>query len=178
MKNKLKNITFSAICLALCILLPYFTGNIPQIGSALSPMHIPVLLCGLVCGFPYGMLIGAVAPVLRSLITGGFPPLFPSAIAMTFELAAYGAASALIYKLLPKKTPFLYVSLISSMLIGRIVWGIAMFAIMGISGGAFTLSAFMAGAFIDALPGIICHIAIVPVLAIAIKKSGLWGKEK
>ncbi len=177
MKIYIRKIILSALCLALCIVLPYLTGNIPQIGSALSPMHIPVLLCGLVCGLPYGVIVGITAPILRSFITGGFPPLFPTAVAMTFELAAYGAASALICRALPKKPLYLYVSLILAMLIGRIVWGVAMFAIMGISGGSFTLSAFIAGAFTNSIPGIICHIVIVPVLAMALDKAGFLKKE-
>ena len=99
----------SAMFLALAMVLPLLTGQIPQIGKMLSPMHIPVLLCGFFCGPWYGLLVGAIAPVLRSLIFG-MPALFPNAFIMCFELATYGCVSGLLYKLLPKKIPYIYVS--------------------------------------------------------------------
>lgn len=170
--SSLKRIVTSGTCLALCLLLPFLTGQIPQIGNMLSPMHIPVLICGLVCGWPYGLIVGFIAPILRSLIFG-MPPLFPTATAMAFELAAYGAMSGLLYKLLPKKVIFLYTSLIGAMLFGRIIWGITMIVLMGITGGAFTFTAFMAGAFTNAIPGIICHILIIPPIVLGLKKAGL-----
>jgi len=104
MQTKTTKLTLSGLFLALCLVLPLLTGQIPQIGSALSPMHIPVLLCGFVCGWPYGMAIGFIAPLLRGVIFG-MPPIFPVGIAMAFELAAYGALAGLFYKILPKKIP-------------------------------------------------------------------------
>lgn len=175
MKNQnisLKKLVTSGVCLALCLLLPFFTGQIPQVGSMLCPMHIPVLICGLVCGWPYGLVVGLIAPFFRSLLFG-MPPLFPTATAMAFELAAYGAMSGFLYKLLPKKLSFLYTSLIGTMLFGRIIWGIAMIVLMGITGGGFTFAAFIAGAFTNAIPGIICHILIIPPIVLGLKKAGL-----
>lgn len=168
----LKKIITSGVCLALCLLLPFFTGQIPQIGSMLSPMHIPVLICGLACGWPYGLIVGLTAPVFRSLLFG-MPPLFPTATAMAFELAAYGVTSGILYKLLPKRMVFLYTSLVGAMLCGRIVWGISMIVLMGITGGIFTLQAFIAGAFTNAIPGIICHILIIPPIVLGLKKARL-----
>ena len=98
----LKKVITSGVCLALCLLLPFLTGQIPQVGSMLCPMHIPVLICGLACGWPYGLVVGLIAPIFRSLLFG-MPPLFPTATAMAFELAAYGAISGILYLLLPKK---------------------------------------------------------------------------
>lgn len=172
LKPSLKKIITSGVLLALCLLLPLLTGQIPQIGSALSPMHIPVLICGLVCGWPYGLAVGFIAPLLRS-VAFGMPPLFPTATAMAFELAAYGAASGIFYKLLPKKVVFLYTSLIGAMLTGRVVWGIATLICLGVSGGTFTLQAFLAGAFINAVPGIICHILLIPPIVLGLKKAKL-----
>ncbi len=170
MKKNVKNLCLSAACLALCMVLPFFTGQIPQIGSALSPMHIPVLMCGLLCGWPYGLVIGFIAPLLRFLLFG-MPPLMPTGLAMMFELAAYGAVSGLLLKLLPRKLPFLYVSLIGAMLAGRIIWGIARF-ILGLAvGPAFTISAFLSGAFVTAIPGIICHILLVPPVVIGVRRA-------
>lgn len=168
----LKKVITSGVCLALCLLLPFFTGQIPQIGSMLSPMHIPVLICGLVCGWPYGLIIGLIAPVLRSFLFG-MPPLFPTATAMAFELAAYGAMSGILYKLLPKKILFLYISLVGAMLFGRIIWGLANLILLGIGGSVFTFSAFLAGAFTNAIPGIICHILIIPPIVLGLKKAHL-----
>ena len=95
-----KRLVYSALLLALALVLPFLTGQIPQIGSALSPMHIPVLLCGFVCGAPWGMAVGLIAPIMRSLLFQ-MPPMWPTAFAMAFELAAYGFATGLLYKLLP-----------------------------------------------------------------------------
>lgn len=165
----LRHLVYAAVCLALCMLLPFLTGQIPQIGSALSPMHIPVLLAGFLCGPWWAMAVGFVAPMLRHVWLG-MPPLI-TAIAMSFELAAYGLFSGLLYRLLPKKTVNIYVSLIGAMILGRIVWGITMVVISGVSGSAFTWSAFIAGALLNAVPGIILHIVLIPILVMALKRA-------
>ena len=165
----LRHLVYAAVCLALCMLLPFLTGQIPQIGSALSPMHIPVLLAGFLCGPWWAMAVGFAAPMLRHVWLG-MPPLI-TAIAMSFELAAYGLFSGLLYRLLPKKTVNIYVSLIGAMILGRIVWGIAMVVISGVSGSAFTWSAFIAGALLNAIPGIILHIVLIPILVMALKRA-------
>ena len=165
----LRHLVYAAVCLALCMLLPFLTGQIPQIGSALSPMHIPVLLAGFLCGPWWAMAVGFVAPMLRHVWLG-MPPLI-TAIAMSFELAAYGLFSGLLYRLLPKKTVNIYVSLIGAMILGRIVWGITMVVISGVSGSAFTWSAFIAGALLNAVPGIILHSVLIPILGMALKRA-------
>jgi len=170
MKKNLKDLCLSAVCLALCMVLPILTGQIPQIGSALSPMHIPVLMCGLLCGWQYGLVIGFIAPPLRFLLFG-MPPIMPTGLAMMFELAAYGAFSGLLLKLLPKKFLYLYASLIGAMLGGRIVWGIVRFILGRIVGPAFTFPAFLSGAFVSAVPGIICHILLVPPVVIGVRRA-------
>lgn len=171
MKN-IKKLVTSGICLALCLILPLFIGQIPAIGSMLLPMHIPVLLCGFVCGPVYGLAVGFLAPILRSALFG-MPALMPTAVAMAFELAAYGALTGLLHRKLPKKTPWLYVSLIGAMLGGRIVWGIVSFCLYTMLGNPFTLKLFLAGAFINAIPGIICQLIIIVPIVIALKKAGL-----
>jgi len=161
--NKLLKMILAALFLALAYVMPFLTGQIPDIGSRLCPLHIPVILCGFICGWPWGLAVGFVAPLFRSL-TLGMPPLFPAAVAMTFELAAYGAVSGLMHKLLPRKKPYIYCSLLTAMAVGRAVWGTAMFICMNISGKGFTFGAFMAGAVIDALPGIIIQLILIPVI--------------
>ena len=168
-KLLLRHLTCAAMCLALCLYLPFLTGQIPQIGRALSPMHIPVLLAGFLCGPWWAMVVGLAAPMLRhSLFL--MPPLV-TAIAMSFELAAYGLFSGLLYQLLPKKRSNIYVSLILAMLGGRIVWGIAMTIISGVTGSEFGWAAFIAGAFTSAVPGIIVHIILIPVLVMSLQKA-------
>jgi thiamine transporter ThiT len=176
MNTRIKKLTASGVCLALAMLLPFLTGQIPQIGMAISPMHIPVLICGFVSGWHYGLVIGFLSPLLRSLMFG-MPALFPNAIGMAFELAAYGAAAGLIYKLLPKKVPSIYAALISAMLIGRVIWGTANYAMSLLFDFNFTFTMFLSGAFITAIPGIIIHILLVPVIVIALKKARLLWNE-
>lgn len=152
----------SALMLALAYVFPFLTGQVPEIGAMLCPMHIPVLLCGFICGWQWGLSVGFIAPLLRGL-TLGMPPIFPAAICMAFELAAYGAVSGIMHRLLPRKRGYLYLSLLISMILGRLVWGFAMFVFLGVSGETFTLSAFLAGAITNAIPGIIVQIIIVPI---------------
>lgn len=165
--NNLLKMVLSALFLALAYVLPFLTGQIPEVGSMLCPMHLPVLLCGFVCGWPWGLAVGVIAPLFRSL-TLGMPALFPTALCMAFELAAYGAVAGLMHKIMPRKKPFVYISLIVAMIIGRLVWGAAMFVFTGINTGAFTFSAFVAGAFTNAIPGIILQIVLIPILVMII----------
>lgn len=169
-RSPLLNLTLSALCLALAYVLPFFTGQIPQIGAMLAPMHIPVLLCGFLCGWPWGLAVGALAPLTRSLILG-MPKLFPSAVCMCFELAVYGAVAGLLYRLLPRKKGYIYVALLGAMVAGRLVWGAAMWVCMGLTGGSFTLAAFMAGAVTNAIPGIVLQIVLIPVLVMVLERS-------
>ena len=175
MKISVKKLVLAAVCLALCLVLPFLTGQIPQIGAMLSPMHIPVLLCGFLCGWPYALVVGLIAPLLRHVLFG-MPPIM-TALVMTFELAAYGAAAGIFYKLLPKKNAYLYVALILAMLAGRVVYGVASLIILGISGSAFTFQAFLTGAFLTAWPGILCHIILIPLIVIALKKANLMPND-
>ena len=162
----------SALMLAMAYVLPFMTGQIPEVGSMLCPMHIPVLLCGFICGWPWGLAVGIAAPLFRSL-TLGMPPIFPTAVCMAFELAVYGAIAGLMHRLLPKKRGYIYLSLLVAMLAGRIVWGIAMLVCLGITGGTFTFSAFIAGAITNAVPGIILQIILIPLLIMLIERKKL-----
>ena len=172
----IQKLVLAALCLALCMVLPFLTGQIPEIGSMLSPMHIPVLLCGFICGPVWAALIGAVAPLLRFALFG-MPPLFPVGAAMCFELAVYGLVSGLLYGLLPKRKASIYISLLAAMLVGRIVWGAVRLIISGVGGSAFTWAAFLSGAFTSAIPGIILHIVLIPLLVIALERALPWLKS-
>lgn len=172
-KNSLLKLTYSALCLALAVVLPSLTGSLPQIGAMLCPMHIPALLCGFLCGWQYGLAVGAAAPLLRSLAFGGMPPLFPTAVGMSFELAAYGCLAGLLFRLLPKRIYALYLSLLLSMLGGRIVWGAVRFALAGLTHTSFPFSAFLAGAITNALPGIAAQILLIPPIILALTRAKL-----
>ena len=165
-KTNLRNLILSAMFLALAFVLPFITGQIPQIGAMLLPMHIPVLLCGFFCGAPWGLAVGFLAPIFRSLIFG-MPPMFPTALCMAFELATYGLVSGFTYRHLPKNRFSVYVALILAMAMGRAIWDVAMFMCMG---GNFGLEAFVAGALTSAIPGIILQLVLIPVLVIALQK--------
>lgn len=168
-KKNLYNLVMSAMFLAIAYVLPFVAGQIPDIGNMLCPMHIPAILCGFVCGAPWGMAVGFIAPLFRSL-TLGMPTLFPRAVAMSFELATYGLMSGLMYRVLPKKKGFIYLSLIVAMITGRFVWGLVQFACAGLSFEKFGFAAFWAGAVVEAVPGIIVQIILVPVLVMLFEK--------
>ena len=174
---RIQKLAIAALCLALCMVLPFLTGQIPEIGSMLCPMHIPVLLCGFLCGPAWAVVVGATAPLLRFVLFG-MPPLFPTGVAMCVELATYGAVSGILYQLLPKKPVNIYISLIVAMLAGRIVWGIVQVVLMGLQGSSFTWTAFIASAFTQAIPGIILHIVLIPLIVLALQKSLPWLKTR
>lgn len=169
---RIRKLIYAALYLAIAMVLPFLTGQIPQIGAMLSPMHIPVLLCGFMCGWPWGLAVGFIAPLLRSVLFG-MPALFPAAVAMAFELAVYGGMSGLLYRLLPRKPWAVYVALIIAMIAGRVVWGAVRLVLAGLSGTSFTWALFIAGALTNAVPGIILHLVLIPVLVIAMKRAGL-----
>ena len=162
--RSIKRLTLAAMFLAIGQILPFITGQIPQIGKMLSPMHFPIFLCGYICGWKYGGIVGFICPLLRSVLFG-MPVMYPSAIGMAFELMTYGIVSGLLSEKFGTKPLWrVYLSLIPAMLIGRLVWGLAQIVLLGINGGAFTFNAFMAGVFINAVPGIILQLIIIPLI--------------
>jgi len=168
--KNIKDLTISAVCLALCMILPFFVGQLPEFARAISPMHIPVLLAGFAVGPLYAAIIGLIAPLLRFTLFG--MPGMPMGAAMAFELATYGIISGVLYKAFPKKIAFIYVSLIIAMFIGRCVWVVVMArittdpTIIGSDGLMYT-------AFVTAIPGIILHIVLIPVIVIALRRAKL-----
>ena len=172
-----KYVVLAGLFLALGLLLPFLTLQVPTIGKMLLPMHIPVLLAGFVLGGPLGLLIGFATPLLRSFLFG-MPPFFPGAVAMSLELAAYGLSAGLLYRALPKNAWGLYTSLIASMLLGRVVWGVATLLFFGVAGNTFTWPMFLAGAFLDAYPGIILQLILIPATLVAFRRAGLTADAR
>ena len=168
---QIRKLTYSALYLAIALVLPFLTGQIPEIGSMLCPMHIPALLCGFVCGWPWGLAVGFVSPLLRSLLFG--MPTAYTAVAMAFELAAYGAVSGILYRIFPRRNWSVYVTLIAAMIVGRLVWGCVQFMMAGLQHTVFDRSLFLAGAVTNALPGILVQIILIPILVITMEKAKL-----
>lgn len=174
---RLRKLTYSALFLALAMVLPFLTGQIPQIGSMLCPMHIPALLCGFVCGWPWGLAVGFVSPLLRMAIFG-MPPVWV-AIAMAFEMGVYGAVAGILYRVLPKNKGSIYVSLLGAMVAGRLAWGLVKIILAGVQKTTFPLSAFFAGAITGAIPGIILQLILIPVVVMLLEKAGyIPGQSK
>lgn len=173
MKNSMKNMTLSAMFIAIGMVLPFLTGQIPQIGNMMLPMHIPVFLCGLICGWQYGAAVGFVLPLLRSF-TFGMPILYPSALAMAFELMTYGLVVGFLYGHSRWKCVIsLYRSMLAAMLSGRLVWGTVMIVLLGVKGSRFTWQAFLAGAFFNAIPGMILQLVFIPAVMVVLNRTGL-----
>ena len=177
-REALRKMVLSAMFIAIGLILPFFTGQLPQIGSMLLPMHIPVLLCGLVCGWYYGAFVGLILPVTRFLLFS-MPPLYPTALSMSIELCVYGLVIGLVYGLFRKQSPLrVYAAMIPAMLLGRLAWGGAQMALLGLQGTPFTLEAFLAGAFINAVPGIILQFLLIPSVMTILHYTGLQRFRK
>ncbi|MGN0453506.1 MAG: ECF transporter S component [Ruminococcus sp.] len=177
MKTNIQKLALSAMFLALGILLPFLTGQIQQIGNMLLPMHLPVFLCGLICGWQCGVAVGFILPLLRSAMFGA-PVLYPMAVAIAFELAAYGLVAGLIYSRSNRKgMGAVYRAIAAAMIAGRAVWGAVEALLLGIGGSAFTWKMFLSGAFLNAIPGIVIQLTLIPAIMFALKKTGIVPLE-
>lgn len=171
MNTKIRRLIEASMCLAVGLVLPFITGQIPAIAKVISPMHIPVLICGLAVGWPYGLVVGLVTPLLRSLLFG-MPALFPNAVSMAFELAAYGLVSGLVFAAFPEKNlKSVYISLVAAMLAGRMVMGLVNAVLYRFLGTPYGFREFFAAGFVNALPGIIIHLLLIPPIVLAIEKA-------
>ena len=165
-----KKLVFTAVCAALCLVLPMAFHTIPNAGSIFLPMHIPVLLCGLICGWPYGGVCGIIGPLLSSLVTG-MPPaaMLPS---MMVECCAYGFTTGMLMRHLHTKYAVvdLYISLVSAMIVGRVLAGFAKAWIFtpGISPFAWVTTSLIAG-----IPGIIIQLILMPMVVLGLTKAKL-----
>ncbi len=168
----LYRMTLSAMFLAIGLILPFFTGQIREIGHALLPMHLPVLLCGLICGWQYGAVVGLTAPLLRSVLFG-MPVMFPNAVAMSVELAVYGLCVGLVYGLFKKQNVLaVYVSLLPAMILGRVAWGGMQVLLAGMQESAFGITAFLTRAFLNAIPGLALQLLLIPAVMVMLDKTG------
>ena len=169
-RSATRDLVLAALFLALAFVLPMITGHVPQVGNMLCPMHFPILLCGFVLGGPWGLAVGFIAPLVRSVLFG-MPPMFPIAIAMAFELAAYGLVSGVLWHKVKHTVPMMYASLVTAMVAGRLVWGTVRFVLAGLTGSSFPFSAFLSGALLTAVPGIVAQLVLIPLILVALQKA-------
>ncbi|MBO6158171.1 MAG: ECF transporter S component [Firmicutes bacterium] len=171
---RIRKIVYAAVCIALALVLPLLLGQVQIFMQGVSPMHIPALLCGLVCGPVYGVAVGFICPILRSAIFS-MPVMYPTALAMAFELAAYGLLTGLFYQVFHKLGfwPRVYLSLILAMILGRFVGGIAQAILLGIKGEGYSLSMFATAYFAKTSVGMVVHLIVIPAVFFALKKAGL-----
>ena len=166
--NPIKRMTLAAVCIALCVVLPIAFHGIPDAGSVFLPMHIPVLICGMICGWPYGFICGLMGPLLSSVLTG-MPPVayLPP---MMVECGVYGLVAGLMLKFVHTKKTYvdLYIALVTAMLAGRVVAGIAK-ALIFTPGMA--MSAWVASSFVTALPGIVIQLVLLPSVVFTLMKA-------
>ncbi len=168
--TSVKKLVFTAVCAALCLVLPMAFHSVPNAGTIFLPMHIPVLLCGLICGWPYGGVCGIVGPLLSSLVTG-MPPaaMLPS---MMVECCAYGFVTGMLMRHVHTRHAVadLYISLVSAMVVGRVVAGFAKAWIFtpGISPFAWVTTSLVTG-----IPGIVIQLILMPMVVLALTKAKL-----
>ncbi len=173
MNESIKRLTLTAMFLAIGIILPFFFGQIPQIGSMLLPMHIPVFLCAFICGWQYGVPMAVILPLFRSLMFGR-PNLYPEAISIAFEMAAYAAVAGIMYSRSKWQCiRSLYRSLIVAMVCGRVVRAAVQLSLLGISGKPFTFGAFFSGVILAGIPGIILQLILIPAVMLAFHRTKL-----
>lgn len=170
--TKTQKMVWSGVFVAMGVLLPFLTGQLQGIGQTLLPMHLPVFLCGFICGAPYGLAVGLVVPLLRSVLFG-MPVLFPTAISMAVELGIYGVMTGLLYRKLPKKNGRIYIVLVAAMLVGRLVAGSVNVILYGIQGKNYSIWLFFTGMFVNAIPGIMLQLILIPVVVLLLQRAKL-----
>ena len=164
MMTKTKRLVTGAFMLALVMVLPFVTMQIPLLGVMLSPMHIPALLTGFLCGPVLGLLIGFLMPLLRSVLFG-MPVFYPNAVSMAFELATYGFVSGFIYhRYKSQNIKKVYITLLLSMLLGRIVCGVTRVIMLNVAHTPFSWQIFITDGFIRAVPAILLQLILIPLI--------------
>ena len=174
--SSVKRATITAACMALCYVLP-LAFHAVGLGAAFSPLHLPVLLCGLLCGWPYGLFCGIAGPGISSLL-GGMPAAV-QLIYMIPELAVYGFSAGLLFSKIRTGhlLPDLYLSLVPAMLLGRIVGGAAQAIFYLSTARTYSISLWAGSYLLKTLPGAAIHLIVLPLLVLALMRSGLIPKR-
>ena len=146
-------------------------AELVQVGNLALPGCVACGFCGRNGRCVRNDIVNELAPKFEAadgLVVGS-----PDAVCMAFELATYGAVSGLLYRVLPRKPWSVYAALLAAMVAGRLVWGLVKWLLLGLAGSAFTMEMFLAGALLNAIPGIILHIVLIPIVVLALEKAGL-----
>lgn len=172
--SKTYTLTVTAVLIAVGLVLPFVTGQIPAIAKIISPMHIPAYICGLTCGVIPGIAMGVITPLLRCVLFG--MPALPSAIPMCFELSVYAAICGFAYPRLRAVGSHLWAMLgamAAAMVLGRIVGGAAKALVMGVTGNGYSFGIFFTAYFVNSAPGALIHLVLVPAVVAALEKAKL-----
>lgn len=172
-KENLQKLVLSAMFFALGLVLPFLTGQIREIGNMLLPMHFPVLLCGLICGWKYGSIVGFFVPIIRSLVFG-MPVLYPNAVGMAFELLTYGLLAGLLFQKSDiQNAKRIFCTLLITVISGRIVWATAQIFMLGLGDGGFTFTIFLSKGLLNAIPGLVLQFTLIPAIILVLKRASL-----
>lgn len=172
MNKEIEKIVLTGLFLAIGIILPPLFHSV-QLGAIISPMHFPVLICGLMLGWKYGLICGLLTPLMVSVMFS-VPPLFPVAAVMSVELGIYGLMSGLLYyKIirLKNQTVRLYTALVIAMLVGRIAYGLTYALLFVLSLSEFAFTAYVTSLFVTGLPGIVLQILVIPGIVLTLEKQ-------
>lgn len=171
--NKTKKLVITALMIAFGVILPILFHTIPDAGRVLLPMHIPVLICGLMCGGSYGLLCGIITPIMSSLLTGMPPAAYLPG--MVCELAVYGLVAGLVISLMKNSTGIvsMYISLITAMVAGRLVIGVLNSFIFSV--GEYSMAIWVSSMFVKALPGILLQLIVIPILIKALTRTRIYS---
>lgn len=161
----------TAVCIALCYVLPLLFHGVQNAGQVFLPMHLPVFLCGLVCGWPFGLLCGLAGPALSSALTS--MPTVAILPVMMIELAVYGTISGLMMRLVRTKCTYadLYISLLVAILSGRVVAGLAKALIF--ARGNYSMASWVTGYVLTSWPGTLIQLILIPSVVFALMKAHL-----
>lgn len=169
--SSVKKLCICALCVALCVAMPQ-AFHLAGLGNAFSPMHLPVLLCGLVCGWPYGAVCGVAGPLLSSALTS-MPPA-AGLVGMVPELCAYGLFSGLLLKLIRTGKTFadLYLALVPAMLLGRVAGGVAKAVTFLAQAKGYSIAAWVSSYLVGTLPAIVMQLIVLPALVVLLMRAG------
>ncbi len=174
----IRRLTLAAMFLALGIVLPLFFGQIPQIGSMLLPMHIPVFLCALICGYRYGVPVAVILPLLRSVVFSR-PNMFPEAIAIACEMATYAFVADFLYSRSKWHCiKALYRCLLAAMLVGRVVRTAVQLALLGLSGSPIAFRSYLTGTLLAGIPGVILQLIVIPAIMVVLHRTKLMPPRR
>lgn len=167
MKSKIttQELVLSGLLLASGIILPMIFHTFSMTGPAFLPMHIPVLIGGMLLPPVLALLLGVITPIMSSVLTG-MPVAFPMAIIMAFELGTYGLAASIVTRKLKLNT---IPALIIAMIDGRIVAGLTVAALVRLFGIDMNPILYVKGAIVTGMPGLIIQLIFVPVVVYAIR---------